>query len=60
MFGKRDVDWDKMRGLLIERAALDVKNFKTGNERTYLAALLVEQARTNELLEQLVSDRERA
>lgn len=53
-FGKRSFDNDKVRDALLNYAAADAMSGKP-SERTYLAALFAEQVRTNELLEQLLS-----
>lgn len=46
---------DIRQGLFDQAHAEVLKNWDRATERTYLAALLQEQERTNELLEQLVS-----
>lgn len=55
-FGRRAFDNDKVRDALLNFAAADAAGGRP-NEKTYLAALYVEQVRTNELLEQLVAER---
>ncbi len=53
-WGRRIADSDKVRENLIERAGLELTGVKT-NDRTFLVALFLEQVRTNELLEEMLS-----
>ena len=55
-WGIRSAGDQRVRDALLKMASVDVSTGKV-NERTYLAALYVEQVRTNELLEQLVTER---
>lgn len=57
-WGRRSVDDERVRGALLKLASAEVGNIGgKSNEKTYLAALYVEQCRTNDLLEQLLSER---
>ena len=53
-WGRRIADSDKVRDRLIERAGLELTGVKT-SDRTFLVALFLEQVRTNELLEEMLS-----
>ncbi len=60
-WGKRTFDVEKVRESLLTQAAADLAgNFGRASDKTYLAALYAEQVRTNELLEQLVKERQGA
>jgi hypothetical protein len=54
-WGTRIVDSDKIRDNLVEQAGLKLAGkFGKADDSVYLAALFVEQVRTNELLERLL------
>lgn len=58
VFGMRSAGDPKVREALLKVATADVASVGgKSSERTYLAALYVEQCRTNDLLEQLVTER---
>jgi hypothetical protein len=54
-FGTRAIDNDKVRDSLVEQAGLKLAGkFGKADDSVYLAALFVQQVRTNELLERLL------
>lgn len=58
VFGMRSASDPKVREALLKVATTDVASMGSkSREQTYLAALYVEQCRTNDLLEQLVTEK---
>lgn len=58
-WGRRDIGDERVRDALLKAASAEVAAGKV-TDRTYLAALFAEQVRTNELLEQLLTERSTA
>lgn len=55
-WGQKTIDQAGLRDALLKAAAADMMGGKI-TERSYLAALLVEQVKTNELLERLLTEK---